>query len=184
MLSIAKPFIVWAAYPALIEQFGGDHMRAALACLALIIVISFDNLRRGFIIDWTAVAFFLVVSAVEFTLGRQWIFSQPLILISATYALVATGSLLLGKPYTLQYARQRTPEDYWSESSFVTINYHLTAMWTAIFLASLVLSSLAAALPDYWPIFVIARNSLIAIGLVVPDQYPEFYLRKKADPHA
>ncbi|WP_416409753.1 hypothetical protein [Agrobacterium rosae] len=180
MLSIAKPFIIWAAYPALVDYFSGDHSRAALVCLALVIFISFDNLRRGFIIDWTAVAFFIAVLVLEVTLEPLWILTYPLVLISGLYTIVAAFSLLAGKPYTLQYARERTPEPYWFEESFITINYHLTGMWIAIFFASFVLSVLAAIFPNYWPIFVLARDCLIAIGLVVPDQYPDYYLRRKA----
>ncbi len=180
MISIAKPFIIWAAYPALINYFEGDYVLAAFACLALIITVSFDNLRRGFVIDWTAVAFFVTVPLLDYMLGGSWLFARPLILISAIYTLVAAGSLFIGRPYTLQYARERTPEEFWSEGSFLTINYHLTFMWTLIFLASFILSALAVYLPDYWPVFVLVRNSLIAIGLVVPDQYPDYFLRKKA----
>ncbi|KZL24684.1 hypothetical protein [Pseudovibrio sp. WM33] len=180
MISIAKPFIVWAAYPSLIDYFLGDVVLAAYACLALTVVVSFDNLRRGFLIDWTAIVFFLAVPAFHYMLGGSWLFEHPLLLISAIYTLVASGSLFIGKPYTLQYARERTPEEFWAEEIFLTINYHLTLMWTLIFLSSFILSVLAVSFPDYWPIFALTRNSLIAIGLVIPDQYPDYYLQKRA----
>lgn len=178
MLTVAKPFVVWAIYPAALDWLGGNHLLAALACLALIVLISHRNLRRGFLIDWTAVAYFAAVIVVDGLAGSPKVLDYPLILISATYTVVTAASLALGRPYTLQYARECTPEEFWNDEIFLAINRHLTLIWIGIFLASFVLSALAVLMPDQWPLFVIARNVMIAVGLVLPDQYPNFYLRR------
>lgn len=48
MLQIIKPFIIWALYPAIVEQTGNNHLLAAAACLILIVVIAMTISGVGF----------------------------------------------------------------------------------------------------------------------------------------
>lgn len=178
MLQIIKPFIIWALYPAIVEQTGNNHLLAAAACLILIVVIAHDNLRRGFLIDWTAFTYFVVVILLSLTISDHWIVVYPMVAISLAYTLASGLSLLFRQPYTLQYAKSQTSPEVWSDPHFITINFHLTGIWTVIFLLCFLLSLGAALFDPYWPIFVLVRNCLIAVGLVIPEQYPRLYLEK------
>ncbi len=130
-------------------------------------------------IDWATAVYFSLVVLFEFSVGKTWITAYPLLWMSGAYVIVSGLSLVLRKPFTLQYAREYTSEEYWSDWHFLRINYHLTFGWTFIFLVSFLLTAESILNDDYWPLFVIARNSLIAVGLVLPEQYPTYYLKQR-----
>jgi hypothetical protein len=41
--------------------------------------------------------------------------------------------LLVGRPFTLQYARESVPKEFWSSPLFLSTNRQITAAWTAAF---------------------------------------------------
>jgi len=47
--------------------------------------------------------------------------------------LVALGSVVARRPFTLQYAREMTDRDYWDSPLFLHINYVLTWVWIGSF---------------------------------------------------
>ncbi|GJF31731.1 hypothetical protein KNE206_44310 [Kitasatospora sp. NE20-6] len=49
---------------------------------------------------------------------------------------IAFGSMAVGTPFTLQYAREQAPRNLWHTPAFVRTNYLLTAAWGAAFLVA------------------------------------------------
>jgi hypothetical protein len=41
--------------------------------------------------------------------------------------------MVLRRPFTLQYAREQVPEEFWGSQEFVRTNYVITAAWAAAF---------------------------------------------------
>ncbi|MEO6468762.1 MAG: hypothetical protein ABIP21_06655 [Acidimicrobiia bacterium] len=46
---------------------------------------------------------------------------------------VSLGSILLRNPFTLQYAREDTPEEYWHTPEFLRVNYLISWVWVVAF---------------------------------------------------
>ena len=42
-------------------------------------------------------------------------------------------TIVIRKPFTIEYAREQTPKEYWDTPMFVRINYQITWMWFAAF---------------------------------------------------
>jgi uncharacterized membrane protein len=57
-------------------------------------------------------------------------------LSAGALAVIAGGSLLAARPFTLAIARRNTPEALWSHPEFVRLNRFLTSVWTASFAAA------------------------------------------------
>jgi len=55
--------------------------------------------------------------------------------LSGDMALLAivSISLILKKPFTLQYAREDTPPEFWDTPDFLRANYIITSVWLAAF---------------------------------------------------
>lgn len=66
------------------------------------------------------------------------------VLLFAALALMAWGSLAVGRPFTWQYARDQWPEAYWDNSGFKKINAAATAVWALAFTAVVGLLALGA----------------------------------------
>ena len=61
--------------------------------------------------------------------------------LSTTVRLAVDGGLLvivlvslaIGMPFTLQYARESVPKEFWTVPLFITTNQRITAAWAAAF---------------------------------------------------
>lgn len=57
---------------------------------------------------------------------------------------IVLASLLAGRPFTLQYAREQAPKELWSDARFVQLNTRITLAWaiafTVVVLADLLLA--------------------------------------------
>ena len=48
--------------------------------------------------------------------------------------LIVLTSLAVGRPFTLQYAREQVAPEFWTSPAFVRTNYIITAVWALAFL--------------------------------------------------
>jgi len=55
------------------------------------------------------------------------------LIADAGLLVIALGSLAMGSPFTLQYARDHSPETLWHEPRFIRANYILTGVWALAF---------------------------------------------------
>lgn len=62
------------------------------------------------------------------------------LLAKTSLALIAWISLLLGKPFILQHAREHAPEERWHLPSFIYTCKIMTVVWGIIFLFSTAMS--------------------------------------------
>jgi len=92
---------------------------------------------------------------------------------------IALVSLAIDRPFTLQYARERVPEQYWSLPIFLTTNRIITGVWAATF-AIHVAADAAAQYVSTIPIWVDVVVSIAAfVGAVVfTRRYPEAVQRR------
>ncbi len=95
------------------------------------------------------ICFSAAAMASEHPLANRVGVMLPLIL-----GLMAFGSVLLGRPCTLQYARLMVGPEWWDNRHFIAVNRVLTLVWGGCFLLSTVLSLLSGT-----------ANRLPALGL-------------------
>lgn len=51
---------------------------------------------------------------------------------SGALGIIALGSMVAGHPFTVDYAREQTPRQYWHSPVFRRVNLMLTGAWTAV----------------------------------------------------
>ena len=81
------------------------------------------------------------------------------------------------EPFTYAIAKQWYPESVWGTPDFRLINYRITYVWSAVFLASFLSSYLGHGKPPYS--ILIPFGLCIGIGVVFSKKYPDYYLRRK-----
>ena len=151
---------------------------AAAVCLA---IIAFDFMRGR------AVKMLGAGSAVIFAaLGcYQVLGNAPLsalgVRIALDSGLLAIGlvSLIVRRPFTLQYAREMATSEAMQRPDFLTVNYVITAVWTVAFLLMISANLLLINLPDLplWSGLAMAfliRNPAVYFS----KWYPDYQLRK------
>lgn len=130
-------FVPWIVFSVVAGP--STWMWAALAALVCSLVLAVPDLRRNrsiSILDGAGLVFFAVLVVLALVLDRatlQPIEDRAQLISSVVIALVALGSLALGRPFTEYYARQQTPRQYWNSPTFKQINRVITGVWGGVF---------------------------------------------------
>jgi hypothetical protein len=142
-------FVPWIVFSVVAGP--STWMWAALAALVCSLILAVPDLRTSrsiSILDAAALVFFAVLVVLALVLDRaalQPIEDRAELLSSVVIAVVALGSLAVGRPFTEFYARKQTPQEYWDSPTFKQINRVLTGLWGAVF----VLNALCDAAVGY-----------------------------------
>ena len=126
-------FLVWVVYGILYAL--GHWTAAAVAGLAIMlaIVASENRTANVKIIDSTSLGFFVLAVITLLTVGGQVFNRYHIILVWSVFAVVTWATILVGFPFTLQYARATAPREVWSEPLFHRVHLRLTTVWAVIF---------------------------------------------------
>ena len=78
---------------------------------------------------------------------------QPLSIIAVRLCVdigllgVVVASMLAGLPFTLQYAKEQVPPQYWTHERFIRTNYLITAGWAVAFLVMVIAEAAMLVFP-------------------------------------
>ena len=139
---------------------------AALLCSLILSVPSWRSTRSISVLDAAGLLFFGALVVLALTLDRatlQPIEDRAQMLSSIVIAVVALGSLAVGRPFTEYYARQQTPREYWNTPTFKQINRVITAVWGLVF----VLNALCDAAVAYLGVNTDIFNWVVPIVAIV-----------------
>ena len=182
-------FLILAPYGAfallmLITSAAASLFAAASVCLA---VIALDAVRgrstkilgAGSAILFAVIGSYLIL--VDPALGK----SAVKLLVDAGMFLIALGSMLLRRPFTLQYALEAVHAETAAMPGFMRANYIITGVWTAAMLAMMLGNIVVLYIPGLplWTGLAIAfaaRNSAVYFT----KWYPAYRKMKYGQPHA
>ena len=104
----------------------------------------------------------------------SWSVIQVRLCVDAGLLLIVLVSMLVGRPFTLQYARDQVAPEFWGSPEFARINYVITAVWALAF-AVMVVAELALLYePDLPPRVGIIAIVLALVGAIkFTGWYPE-----------
>jgi len=135
------PFIVFAVLDRLLGPTQGLIGGAAVS-LAL---LARDWVRPGRVVKILEVGTTVLFGA----LALYAVFAHPNWSVIAVRLAVDAGllaivllSMAMGKPFTLQYAREQVASEHWDSAAFLRANYVITGAWALAF-AVMVLAELA-----------------------------------------
>jgi hypothetical protein len=102
--------------------------------------------------------------------------------VDAAVFMISLGSMLVGRPFTLQYAIESVPAETAAIPGFVRVNYIITGAWTTA--AAIMMAGNLAAI--YLPGFPLWSSLVIAFAarysaLYFTKWYPEYKRIKHAD---
>ena len=139
----------------------GAVIVSALLCLRMI--------RRGEslkILEAGSLVVFGALTAYTLLAAPAWSVATVRLAVDLGLLAIAVVSLAIGRPFTLQYARERVPEPVWALPVFHTTNRLITAVWTGAF-AVLVGADALAEYVAAVPIWVDVAASIAAFGAAV-----------------
>ncbi len=153
---------------------------ALIISLVISVIVGYRDMRDKLIVPWVTFSFF--VGMVIALIVLQWYSIIPYIGIASNIVLtgIAFGSLAIGIPFTIQYAKRDVPRERWENPVFIHINKILTAFWGILFFLGLLLSVYKFFYPDTLGIFGDAYMWIsIIVGFFFTMKYPA-YAKKRS----
>lgn len=129
-------FLPWILLNALFGKTAAEMLISILVASAVFLALEWKSLRKGFILSWGTAFFLIFIFIFDVILQNSWVIHHTPFLSSIILATIAWISLLIGMPFTLQYARQQVAQHLWNKPGFMKVNQMITAIWGSIFLAS------------------------------------------------
>jgi magnesium-transporting ATPase (P-type) len=176
---------------SVVEGPGRVALAGALGgALALLICVAGAAVGvRPKLLDVAAIIFFAalaLVAALASPSTQHWLGLWSAELCNVIIAAIAGLSLAVGKPFTLQYAREQTERKYWNSPLFLRINYVITAVWSAAFLLIAIVGYIGDGplhQPDnIWTGWII-QIALIVLAIKFTGWYPD-HATAEPPPHA
>ncbi|HHL3494124.1 TPA: carotenoid oxygenase family protein [Legionella pneumophila] len=178
MLNIILGFLPWVLYFILLGY--NQYILAISTALVVTVLLSFNELKKGFILTWGTFLFFLLLLGVTLFTSLDWLTLHADLIASYALASIAGFSLLIDKPFTLQYAREQVPKEFWESKIFVRINQWITGVWTASFLINACIDSLQLY-TAFNPWFYQTISYLPMVFAVwFTQKFPDWYKEKKS----
>jgi len=106
----------------------------------------------------------------------RWLETWAGELSNITLAVFALATLAIGQPFTIQYAREETPREYWDSPVFLHINQMITAVWAGAFVVAAIAGAFGDLVLDnsnnLWTGWVIQVGAII-VAIAFTGWYPE-----------
>ena len=163
------PWSPWIAYLLL----AAHHREIALvAGLVIAAVVGLLKLHRG-ILMWITIGFFAAAAIAVIGLDNEWTSRHLGFLANGALAIGAWGSLLVGTPFTVDIARERTDPAHWSHPLFIRVNVVISAVWALVFTVNAAADlALTSGLLPGWAGSAIPVTMLLA-AVVFSSWYPK-----------
>jgi len=140
-MQLLLSFTPWVFFWILLKLHKSEP--AALAgFLSILALVIWRRLKgRSFkALEFLTLCYFLFLVIMSFSTDleqyRRWINLWS----SSLLVGLALVSFIIGKPFTLPYAREMTPRENWNDWIFIHLNYVISWVWLAIFTVFLVLA--------------------------------------------
>jgi phytoene dehydrogenase-like protein len=177
MAWIVVAFIPWILY----WVFSGAGMPLYAVFLGLSTAALLNGYRaltaKMMIMELVTLFYFIADFASTTMLGSTLFLRFGGLLVYLVLCGIAFVSLALRNPFTLQYARQGWPREYWDQPIFRSTNNTITGFWGLIFLADAFLYQVGSAIGNIFTSSVLP-NLLLGLGIAFSIAYPKWYPKK------
>lgn len=174
-------FLPWIVL-AVIEGPGRIALACAVALAMSALFLILEKVRGSSpkalsFVDVAAFGAFLIGSLVASPGTTNWLETWFGEIANIVLVLFVAVSLLIRQPFTLQYAKEETPEEYWDSPVFLRVNYVITGVWGLAFLGAAIAGWYGDAVlhsdNNLWTGWVLQIfASLIAVAFT--EWYPDY----------
>ncbi|MGV0774520.1 hypothetical protein [Mycolicibacterium elephantis] len=166
----------------------GRFEEAASVALALSLLTLWVGARRGVpvhLLEAFTVAYFGVLAVLGLVASDraiEWLQLWAGALSNVALAAFAIITLLARRPFTLAYAKDTTPQEYWDSPVFLRINYAISGAWAGAFLFSAIVGVYGDAVlrdnDNFWTAWILPIGAMI-FALSFTEFYPDYATGEK-----
>jgi hypothetical protein len=157
-------FMPWIVFLFISGHSFSSLEHSLLICLAVCLVFGFQDLRRGLLLQWGTLLFFVSSTILVNGFKIVWIAVHMGIIANAYLAFIMWTTIFIGKPFTLQYARVGLPEELWYDENIIRGCRFIAIVWGVLMLTTTGVSLFKYTLPGLLPEWIYFD---ISIGLII-----------------
>ena len=170
-------FLPWMLFLFLSGNTMSSLELAIVISLVVSVTLGFGDLTRGFILSWGTTLFFLICLILVDFLKNVWMAREMDLVSNLALSAIMWFTILIGKPFALQYAKRGMPKEKWKDENFIRGCRYITMVWaflmTFAFLISVVKRTTWLPFPS-WVYF-----DLTLLNIVVGLTFTTIFKRKK-----
>lgn len=165
--------VAWIVYGVTTAR--GHWVGGAIGGLAIFTIILAREYRRDAVklTDCVSAAFFAAAAIVAALAGPALFQHYNVFMIWGIFAAVAWITLLIGRPFTLQYAREQAPPEIWDHPLFMRLNVILTAVWCGILTVNTLFGFVAYLTGRLLSFGLLIPLTMMILGFVFSARYPK-----------
>jgi hypothetical protein len=167
------PFIAFFVLARWIGATAGLWAAAAIAA-ALLLRARLRGQAEVKVLEAGAAVLFVGLAVVASFLRPDWSVFAVRVFVDLGLVAITLGSILIGRPFTLQYAREQAPPERWTHPLFLAANRRISAVWALAFIVETVCGAAIAWAPGIPAWLPVAANVLALAGAVAfTVEYPK-----------
>jgi len=175
-MKILKSLLSWMSW-ILFGIISSYSISIAIVVAMAASLFSYSNLRKGFILEWTTLIFFITCFVFIVIFQNEFFAKYMDIFIGITLTSIASLSLLIKRPFTEQYAKLEVPKEYWKSFLFLRVNKIMTIVFSLLFLLKTLMSVYDFYYPEafnfsliFWP--------LLCLQCIFIQKFPNWYKKR------
>jgi hypothetical protein len=169
------PWIAWWVLAA-----NDTYLEAALVALGTCVVLMAWDATHGHrpkVLDWASAGWFAVVALLATTAETRTLDDYAAALSNLALAVIILVTIVVGRPFTEEYAREDVSREYWDSPTFKATTRTIAWVW----FAALLVGAASSAVPTdhgstaeaitQWGVPIVAVVLAIKFSAWWPDEY-------------
>jgi hypothetical protein len=165
------PFVTFAILNRFVGMTGGLVL-GTLVALALVIYGVVVKKQSAKILEVGTLFLFLGLTLYTGILTATWSAVVVRLCVDGGLLAIVLFSLLIRKPFTMQYARETVAPEFWDSSQFIHTNYVITGAWACAFLAIVAFDVVMVVVPK---IPLQAGIAVAVVALLAAMRFSSWY---------
>ena len=177
-MKILISFLPWILYGIISDS---SYFYAIIAAFVATLVISIPNIikKNIKILDIGTFVYFLFMFIVAITPDLVELEHWTFVLSSMALFSISFISIIIRKPFTIQYAKETVDEKYWETPGFIRTNYIISGVWTLGFALTALCAFISLEWLEYKTIFsTYIPTAITFINIMFTKKYPEYVTAK------
>lgn len=163
LVSLAPLFAFWFI------SLGGSWVQfevAVLVGIGLLVGLAVARLARGTLL-WASIVFFGIAAIFGVGLRDPWTLAHLGLFPTTIFLLAILGSMLVGRPFIAEYAREEVSPEEQESVGFLRRCYVLTSFWALVMLLMMGVGVLQMYHPGPGPLgYALIQLGIIGVALV------------------
>ncbi len=178
-MSMLLSFAPWIVFWILVSN--NSFVESAWIGFGIAFVLNIRSILKGTVkvLNLGSTIYFFLLALVAIFVHEGFLETYGYMTGNLALTLIVLISILIKKPFTLQYAKERVPEELWDKPGFYHTNLMISWVWFAAFVCMTISSALLGIFEEKETLLNwIIPNIFMVSAIKFTDWYPK-HLQKK-----